>query len=114
MLIGEVEDHGLHALVDLRSHAIPSFTKIEWITFSTERSVTKSAWADRGVVLALGHLAEDVSLAGCQLVERRRLRRPRSAIKASTTFESTTEPPSATARIAPTSCSTSSTRSFSR
>ena len=52
------------------SKPIPSLRKIEWITFSTERSARKSCLGDRGVVLALGHLAQHVAFARRQLVER--------------------------------------------
>ena len=55
---------------------------------------------DRGVVLALGHLPQDVTLPGRQLVEAA-IRRARAfaATSPSTTFGSITEPPSATVRI---------------
>ena len=54
------------------SHVSPSLAKIEWITFSTDRSVSK-ARGDRRVVLPLRHLAENVALARRQLAERRLL-----------------------------------------
>jgi hypothetical protein len=44
--------------------------KIEWITFSTDLSLRKRL-GDRGVVLPLGHLAQDVPLTRGEVVERR-------------------------------------------
>ena len=42
---GQVEDHGLYSLVDGRLPGEPELEKIEWITFSTDRSVRNSALA---------------------------------------------------------------------
>ena len=55
------------------SQVSPSLRKIEWITFSTDRSVRNERLGDRRVVLPLGHLAQHVALARRQLVERRLL-----------------------------------------
>ena len=88
----EVEDHGLHALVRGRLPRRPSFRKIEWITFSTERrqeqrraiaalflpsAISRSTSLSRGVSSSSGECS-DLVLA---------------ATSASTTFGSISDPP---------------------
>ena len=69
---------------------------------------------DRRVVLALGHLGEDLRSRGVSSLSGDSSLLAFSATSASTTFGSKTEPPSATAWIAATSWSRSLTRSFRR
>ena len=53
----------LTRLCTVVSQPSPSLRKIEWITFSTERSVRKSAAAIAALFLPVGHLAQHVALA---------------------------------------------------
>jgi hypothetical protein len=69
---------------------------------------------DRGVALALGDLGEDLVLAAGEVGQGERSTRSLAATSGSTIFESSTEPPAATASIAATSWARSWTRSLSR
>ena len=113
--LGEVEDHGLDPTVNSR---LPGQAELEEdrVDHLLDRSLGQDQrFGDGGVVLPLGHLAKHVALARRQLVERRVSRCARSPRRARRPpWRSITEPPSATVRIAATSCSTSSTRSLRR
>jgi len=73
LALGQVEDHGLHALVDLRLPRDPELHE-DRVDHLLDRALgDEQRLRDRGVVLTLGHLAEDITLAGRELVERGRL-----------------------------------------
>src|SRR5581483_11938312 len=96
------------------SQASPSFWKIEWITFSTDRSVRKSAAAIAALFFPSAISRSTSRSRGVSSASGDSSAFDFAATSASTTFGSTTEPPAATTSIASTSWSTSSTRSLRR
>ena len=79
--------------------------KIEWITFSTDLSVRKSASAIAALFFPSAISRRTSSSRGVSWLSGDSSPRAFSATSASTTFGSIIEPPSATARIAASSCS---------
>ena len=71
--LGQVEDDGLHALVDRGLPAEPQLEE-DRVNHLLDRALgQEERRGDRGVVLAGGHLAQHVQLARRQIVERRLL-----------------------------------------
>ena len=114
-LLGEVDQRRLDAAAEVLGAGQPELEE-DRVDVLLDRALgQEELLGDRLVGLALRDLGEDLALARREVAPAARsLARVRAAMSASTTFESTTDPPEATARSAATSCARSETRSFRR